>query len=92
MRFDLSPLNPVYVHRQPTVGNVYAARGGPKTAPRFWVILSIVDTSCKMAGIDQSGSICSVASYYTSAVERMPLVGWVPDIIDLKFDIRPIPS
>ena len=89
MNFDYSKLNQIYVHRKPTVGNVYSARGGKPT--RFWLVAAITDSGIKLLGLDEQGKICSTAGYNHKAVEQMPLVGFVPSFEYLDFIVEPIP-
>ena len=91
MQFDYTRLNPVFVTRQPAVGNLYLARGGKPT--RFWLVASITkDEGVKLLGLDSEGKICSTAGYNYKAVAGMPLVGYVPDFDKLEFQVEPIPS
>ena len=92
MNFNLDQLSPVYTSKVPCVGNVYCARGGKKGSTRFWIVVAIRGDSTYLLGINNDGEICSSQSYYTSAVGRMPLIGYCPDVDCMEFSIVPVPN
>lgn len=63
-------------------GNLYAAKGGKPT--KFWLVVSVRETSASMLGLDEEMNITTAQTYGTYAMERRPLLGTV-DITKVSF-------
>lgn len=93
MKFNIPEIpNSAAFGNELRVGNVYAARGGVKTA--FWVVVAENEKSIALIGINREGEITSTASYYRSVFEgsqyREPraILGFVEGLDDFVFDIN----
>lgn len=88
MRFNLptptAPLEDVL-----ELGNVYACKGGGKTA--YWIVVGIGDRSVNLLGINRDGAVTSTANYgqhvFESSSFNRTIIGRCEGLEDLQFDI-----
>ena len=86
MRFETGPRPPVDAGVQ--VGDVYQARGGGATAPDFWLVVSVRNSTCSVLGFKAHGDIVSAQSYSTSAFQERMRVGVVEGLSDLTMTVQ----
>lgn len=89
MRFNLEGCDHNRVYGEVFVGDVYAARGGNKTAA-YWIVVAVTEESktVKCLGVNCDGEIVSTSSYYQHYFCERPKVGIVRDIGDIILDVE----
>jgi len=90
MRFNLpTPSAPLLDDESLRVGNIYACKGGGKTA--YWIVVGIGDRSVNLLGINKDGLVSSTANYgqhvFESANFNRSVIGFCAGIDTLEFDI-----
>ncbi len=80
-------------HAEPKVGNVYQSRGGRRgETPDYWIIVGMSgsggSTSISMIGVKATGAVVSATKYYRHAVEKWPLAGFCPDVVNATYNVE----
>lgn len=95
MKFNLPAPMP---HPEPDdklrVGNVYACKGGGKTA--FWIVIGLDDRGVNLVGINRDGVVTSTQNYGRHVFEgpasalfkKRTLLGYCAGLENLEFDVQ----
>lgn len=68
------------------VGNLYPGKGG-KGETAYWLIVALTQHGCVCLGLNAEGEVVNCSKYYRSAMKERALLGFVPGIADMSFDL-----
>lgn len=78
--------------RYPEVGNVYPVYSGEgRRCGYLQVVIAVTPTKrCVLITVDMDGLPVSATSYHVDYIATKPIVGFVPGLDELQFDMEPI--
>ena len=76
MKIDPSSLKHLNDLMEVRPGNIYPAKGGRKPSTDFWLVVATAGEVCYMIGFDGEGNPRSTSTYYKSALQTRPIIGY----------------
>lgn len=86
MRFNLDKIPKEKLDAKPTVGDIFAAKGG-RGDTAAWVVAAVRGDTLHMLGVDKDGYIVSTTSYGIHTMENRTCIGHCDKLAEQYFPV-----